>query len=124
MKKKLLLFLLAIAFFSCEKSSDNYVCGTSNYANDLPWLRQIIEMAEEDKVNRKYDGNYMGKIYIESYRNTPVFFVEMSMGSGGVAGYVFHCDGAPEDFDNDPKEVELFFSSLSRQRLIYSNIPF
>lgn len=94
-------------------------CGTS----DLSWLEEIIVKAEEDKRSGTYKGNYMGTIYLEDYQNEPVIFVRMAMGSGGLYGYVHRCDGSRVDFDNDPREVEAFFSQMNKNQIIYTNGP-
>jgi hypothetical protein len=106
-----------------EKTLDKGVCGVSNPTRDLGWLRDIISKAEQDKASKTYQGNYMGKIYLETYNGSPVFLCDMAMGSGGIGGYVFNCDGVKEQFNNDPREVELFFTSAKKTNVIYSNVP-
>ena len=96
-------------------------CGTT----ELAWLQEIIEKAEEDKQSRIYQGNFMGAIYRESYQGKVVIFVRMPMGSGGLYGYFYHCDGSQVDFsDDDPHEVELFFQSIEKGPAVYKNIPY
>lgn len=95
----------------------NNTCG----ASDFSWLREIIIKAEEDNRSRTYEGNYIGTIYLEYHQNEPVIFVHMSMGSGGLYGYLYHCDGSKVDLD--PSQVETFFSNLKKDQIIYSNVP-
>lgn len=94
-------------------------CGTS----DLSWLEEIIVKAEEDNRSGTYQGNFMGTVYLEYYQNEPVVFVRMAMGSGGLYGYVYRCDGSRVDFDNDPRQVETFFSKMKKNQIIYTNVP-
>ncbi len=95
-------------------------CGTT----ELVWLQEIIKKAEEDKQNQTYKGNYIGRIYQEDYQGEVVFFVRMMMGSGGLYGYFYQCDGNQLDFSNDdPKEVESFLQSLEKGKIIYKNTP-
>jgi len=92
-------------------------CGTSEFS----WLQEIITKAEEDYKSRTYEGNYIGTMYLEEHQNKPVIFVNMSMGSGGIYGYLYHCDGSKVDLN--PSEVETFFSNLKKDQIIYSNLP-
>ena len=94
-------------------------CGTT----ELGWLQEIIEKAEEDKRSMAHQGNFLGAIYQESYKDEVVIFVRMMMGSGGVYGYVYRCDGSRVDFNNDPQEVESFFQNLKEDQIIYKNVP-
>ena len=87
-------------------------------------MREIIEKAEEDKNNRTHQGNFLGTIYLEDYRGTPLFVCNMAMGSGGLMGYLYHCDGRREYLKSGPKEFEYFFSRMKKDRKIYSNVPF
>lgn len=100
-------------------SSIESACGTT----ELIWLQEIIEKAEEDKRSMAHIGNFLGTIYQESYKGMTVILVRMAMGSGGVAGYVFRCDGSRVDFNNDPQEVELFFKNAEKGPAIYTNVP-
>lgn len=97
----------------------NKTCGTSG----LPWLEEIIVKADEDDRSGTYQGNFMGTVYLEDYQNEPVIFVRMAMGSGGLYGYAYRCDGSRVDFDNDPNQVESFFSKMKRNQIIYTNVP-
>ncbi len=92
-------------------------CGTSEFS----WLREIIIKAEEDYKSRKYQGNFIGTIYLEDQQNEPVIFVNMAMESGGIYGYLYHCNGIRVDLD--PSQVETFFPNLKKDQIIYSNVP-
>ncbi len=58
----------------------------------MAWLQDIINKAEEDKATKKYMGMYMGTIYLTSYQNTNVYLIDMAMGNGGIAFYLFDCN--------------------------------
>ena len=95
-------------------------CGTTA----LIWLQEIIEKAEEDKQSMAHQGNFLGAIYQASYKDEVIIFVRMMMGSGGLYGYFYHCDGSQVDFsDDDPRQLELFFQSLEKGPVIYKNVP-
>lgn len=126
------LFVILIVFAFCsgcnnkteiENKINSGICGVNDPSKDLPWLKDIINKAEQDKSYKTYQGNYMGKIYLETYKGNSVLLCDMAMGSGGIGGYVFQCDGTKEEFNNDPKEVESFFSSVKKTIIIYSNVP-
>ncbi len=125
---KALFGIILLLTFSCnnanEAEKNSSICGVNDPVKDLPWLRDIVNKADQDKANKTYLGNYLGKIYLETYKGNSVFLCDMAMGSGGLAGYVFRCNGTKEEFNNDPKEVLLFFNSAKKTNVIYSNVPF
>lgn len=97
----------------------NAACGSMNPDQSLQWLKDIIVKAEEDKETKKHLGNYMGKIFSTSYQNQPVFYISMAMGSGGIAAYIFDCDGIAVKIE--PNDVG--FEQDAQKTLIYSNVP-
>ncbi len=115
--KKLEILLLLFLFVqpSCKKE-DASICNVDNPATGLPWLAQIISLAETDST-----GNYWGTIYLEYYKGKPVFFTDMAMGSGGVIGYWFNCDGSNFILDNQT-EFLAFSSNMKLNKIIYSNL--
>lgn len=108
----ILVFFLALQ--SC-KEEDTSICGVDDPATELPWLSEIIVMAEIDTT-----GNYQGTIYLEHYNNIPVFFTNMAMGSGGVIGYWFNCDGSTFTIDDQGKFLS-FSNSMKLNKIIYTN---
>jgi len=98
-------------------------CGLKDPANSLPWLKAIISKAEEDRINKTHMGNYMGKIYLEKYKGQDLFYVTMMMGSGGLSGYVFRCDGSIEDFNKTSEERISFDNNMKKDKIIYTNVP-
>ena len=118
-----ILLMSILCSISCRKEVDSGICGVIDPTKDLPWLQDIITKAESDMTSKTYKGNYIGTIYLAYYNEQPVFVCNMMMGSGGIAAYVFRCDGTIENFNNDPQKVQAFFSSLKKTDLIYSNVP-
>lgn len=140
--KPLLLILLFILMiftgFRCTKNNSNSPekqidlkikevvakantpCGSVDSDQSLQWLQEIVRKAEEDKRTKKYSGNYMGKIFLTSYHNQSVFYISMAMGSGGIAAYIFDCDGIAVKID--PSDVG-FEQDEQKRTLIYSNVP-
>lgn len=100
----------------------NVPCGSSNPEQSLQWLKDIIMKAEEDKATKKYLGNYLGKIFSTSYQNQSVFYVSMAMGSGGLAFYLFDCNGITVKIS--PNDIVTFSQNAQKGKLIYSNVPF
>ncbi len=100
----------------------NVSCRSTNPDQSLQWLKDIIVKAEEDKATKKHLGNYMGKIFATSYQNQPVFYISMAMGSGGLAFYLFDCNGITVRISpND--DVVAFSQGAQKGTLIYSNVP-
>jgi hypothetical protein len=81
---------------SCEKNFNKdtidekaiNTCGVTDPAKNLPWLVELIEKANTDKT-----GNYMGRIWLEKFKDQDIFVTDMMLGSGGVAYWVFDCFG-------------------------------
>jgi len=97
-------------------------CGVNNPAKELRWLKDIITKADEDKATMAYKGNYLGEIYLERFRDQPVFVVDMMMGSGGIFMYLFGCDGERIK-DVSSEEITTTIAGFQRKNLIYSNLP-
>lgn len=114
MKKLVILsFVILLVIAACNKSK--IICGVDDPATELPWLAEIIVLAETDTT-----GNYHGTIYLEYYNSSPVFFTDMAMGSGGVIGYWFNCDGNNFSID-DETEFLTFVNGMKLNKIIYSN---
>jgi len=101
MKKQVLLALsILFCLFSCENRITkpdfvNEACGCEDPTENIQWLKELVEKAETDST-----GNYWGTIYLDEYMGNDIFFIMMPMGSGGVIGYWYNCDGTsfvPED---------------------------
>jgi hypothetical protein len=73
----LILFILTICLFSCQKEQ---VCGVNNPMNDLPWLKKIKNDA---KSHHKL---YRVKIYQCLYKDGTGF----SMGTSKIFASLFH----------------------------------
>ncbi|SFF17770.1 hypothetical protein [Spirosoma endophyticum] len=131
MKKNIPALLILIGLVStaqmCGKKDDvnpefgQSSCGVKNPAKDLPWLKDIITKANEDKATMAHQGNYMGSIYLESLRDEPVFLVKMMMGSGGLAGYFFRCDG--QRVYPTAEEITTVVAGYQNKKVVYANLP-
>ena len=109
MKKIMLISLFVLFVGSCDKNSE-LICGVEDPIRELEWLSKIVGKAEYDTT-----GHYTGNIYLLNYNNKQIIFTDMSMGSGGLYGYWFNCDGSPAiiDLDNPPNDKQM--------KLLYSN---
>jgi hypothetical protein len=88
---KLAYFILSFfILLNCDgiEEKDEPFCGVSDPAIDLIWLKEIIDIAETHQ-----NVNYIGAIWAEEYLKNDVVYVEMSLGSGGLPGHWFNCDG-------------------------------
>ena len=110
MKNIFLISIIGFLFFCCEKKETN-ICSTADPITQLDWLNEIVSNAESDTT-----GNYQGSIYVEENNGKQVIFVDMTLGSGGVAGYWYNCDGStlPIDIKNPPK--------ATKKNQLYTNI--
>ena len=86
---KPIYFIMVFLFLlNCNGNKEEPFCGVSDPATELIWLKEIIDIAETHQ-----DVNYIGAIWAEEYLKKDVVFVEMSLGSGGLIGHWFNCDG-------------------------------
>ncbi len=110
--KKIILFLCVVVLFltACDKSGkadipippvvppgrQTVTIDTAQLIcnNDLAWLKEIIKKGDEDLATKKYGGRYRGRIFLYAYNSTPLFFVEMSMGSNLAPGFIYDCSGS------------------------------
>jgi hypothetical protein len=119
--------LMMLTVWSCDKDDtiDFFAKARSACSSELSWLKEIITKADEDKATKKYQGNYMGKIYLTTYNGSPAFLVSMMMGSGGLAYYVFDCAGSrlyPVPPGNGNRD-EFSYKAINDNNLVYSNMP-
>lgn len=121
MNIKLIAIILLTALLGCDEPHPTLVCRVKNPTQDLPWLNEIVTKAEEDKATRVHKGNYLGKIYLESFKGQSIFLVEMMMGSGGLAGYLFWCNG--QRVFPTKEETLTLSNSFQKKNLVYSNFP-
>ncbi|MFC2089474.1 hypothetical protein ACFLT1_01765 [Bacteroidota bacterium] len=114
--KRLIRFLLilSILVISCKKeiNYNNVACGIENPTENINWIKDIVSIAETDTT-----GNYFGSIYLEEFQGYDVIFIKMMMGSGGVYGYWYNCDGTKMVFEDT-----IIFPKMDN--LIYTNIGF
>jgi hypothetical protein len=145
MKKFLYLFLGLLAF-SCnsDKNSDPYegsetirssdavlsACGVEAPQQNLPWLAEIIAMAEKDKVGEATDrlpGNYLCVIWLAKWQNQDLFVIEYSVRN--ILAEIRDCSG---NYINNgrpdglmPEEEYVPFISYARQEgtVVYTTYP-
>ncbi len=110
MKKILLISLIAVQIISCNKEN-KLICNVEDPINELEWLNEIVSKAENDTT-----GNYQGDIYLETHNSNQVIFVDMSMDSGGLAGYWFNCDGSTLSIDKENPPI------ATKKNKLYTNI--
>jgi hypothetical protein len=105
----ILVFFILLNCDRVEEKDDTF-CGVSDPGNDLIWLKEIIDIAETHQ-----NINYIGAIYAEEYMKNDVVYVEMSLGSGGLMGHWFNCDGtALKIIQGNP-------TNATKKRLIYKS---
>lgn len=97
---------------NCDRAEvkDETFCGVSDPGNDLIWLKEIIDIAETHQ-----NLFYIGAIYDEEYLGIDVVYVEMSLGSGGLPGHWFNCDGTAVKITPGNSPI------ATKQRLIYKS---
>jgi hypothetical protein len=116
--KKWIFLIVAFLLLNCDHKkltialSEHLFCDVTDPKNELLWLKSIIDLAETDRT-----GNYLGKIWAESYLGSDVIFIDMSMGSGGVAGHWFNCDGSKLVVSPNSYPIP------TKKKLIYRNTP-
>ncbi|MET0245072.1 MAG: hypothetical protein ABW174_16450 [Flavitalea sp.] len=98
----------------------NLICNSPNPTISLKWLNEIIRKAEEDRVDMRHKGAYIGKIRSTSYGNEPIIYIKMLMGSGGLYAHVFNCAGERIMI---PESDVTFIPKAEAGDVIYSNVP-
>ncbi|MGQ7868302.1 hypothetical protein [Sunxiuqinia sp. sy24] len=123
MKTKILLVLGAIFFtLSCEKEGNSYIdplkevsaCGYNDPLNQLEWLNELANKSLDDKT-----GNYIGSIWLITYENSDIIVTDMALGSGGIAFYLFDCNGV-QSSDLEDLSLDELNSYLTDSNKIFS----
>jgi len=115
MKHFILILACSFSFIvGCKEENDkdivNKACEIENPTENIEWLKELVAKSATDTT-----GNYKGTIYLEKFNGEDVIFVDMAMGSGGLYGYWYNCDGTPLSIGDTtliPK----------RELIIYKNI--
>ena len=119
--KVLLLFIFLSASWSCIDKDEIFqpyikheitACGVDDPLNNLAWLNEIVNRANNGELM------YIGTIWLTEHEGQELIVTDMSMGSGGIAYYVFDCSGEIAQLD-----YESFRLNLSDEDKIYSNMP-
>lgn len=95
---------------SCDKEN-KLVCNVKDPITELEWLSEIVSKTENDTT-----GNYTGTIYLETYKDSQVFYIDMAIGSGGLAGHWFNCDGSKLNIEIENPPV------ATHKNILYTNI--
>lgn len=88
----------------------------------MPWLWEMLQKAEDDRLYKKHNGQFMGYISMVQYEGNIYIYTSFPMGSGAIFAYIFDCNGT---LQQDLLEENLsFFYTNSRNRnlMIYSTI--
>lgn len=110
MKKIFFISIIGLLLFSCDKNEPKF-CDVEDPIAELGWLNEIVTKANNDTT-----GNYQGSIYAEEYKNQHVIYVDMALGSGGVAGYWFNCNGSSLSIETDKPPT------ATKKNKLFSNI--
>lgn|SRR5690606_7590660 len=94
------------------------ICGQ----DDMDWLAEIINKAEEDKKEKKHKGNYIGWISSTEFDGVTLFVVNMGLGSGGLSYRLFDCAGNLVDYPSNVAESPSFADPKGRGEVIYSSL--
>lgn len=97
----------------------NGACNSAAPEQSLQWLSDIIKKAEEDRLAKKYMGRYLGKIFLTSYKNQPIFYVRMGMDS--MYAQTYDCSGNSVIIPQS--DVVDVFQKAEQGTLIYSHMP-
>lgn len=96
-------------------------CGVKDVAHELPWLKAIISRAEDDRINKTYNGRYSsGTIYLQKHEGKDVFYYLEAVSSCTLCS-VYYCDGTKVDFTNSNSTA--FFNNLKKDKIIYTSLP-
>ena len=115
------LVILTLLAYCSEKDEifqpyinhDITACGVNDPLNNLPWLNEIVTLANSDET-----GNYLGTIWLKEYESQEFFVTNMMLGSGGLMYWTFNCSG-----EFDPVGDSDFYNSFCDCEIIYSNLP-
>lgn len=134
--EKLFFYFLLLAMLStagCKRSHvettsasfdmEETIRTTKNSVNcnksDLPWLRELLTKAEDDKATFKYQGLYWGgTITMFKFKNQVLFYVHFP--AHNVACYLLDCDGVPPNLS---REEGMLACAMGHEKgkIIYSN---
>jgi hypothetical protein len=124
------VFLLAM----CNCTSDSETINTADHdiqsahskakrlcnQNSMVWLSDMLNKAEEDRLNLIHKGNYIGTVSLIRYKDQPVVYTDFAMGSGGIAFYLFDCNGNPVSCEGDDAIGNI--PNLAKENIIYSSL--
>ncbi|WP_439584059.1 hypothetical protein [Dyadobacter bucti] len=90
--------------------------------NSMVWLSDMLRKAEEDRTNKTHKGNYIGIVSLIKYQGQPVVYTNFGMGSGGIAFYLFDCNGNPVNCEANDEAGKLPNLAKTKEAVIYSSL--
>jgi hypothetical protein len=93
MRKACLLILFVATLTACKNESCLQSCGVSNPAQDLPWLKQLIENHTPDSSADSKEYYPPAEIVSHAYKGKTVYLVDMCMQCPDNLTTVVNCEG-------------------------------
>lgn len=90
--------------------------------NSMVWLSEMLRKAEEDRVGMTHKGNYIGIISLINYRGQPAIYTNFGLGSGGVAYYLFDCNGNSICCESGSEAFKLPDLATNKKNIIYTSL--
>ncbi|GAB2767703.1 hypothetical protein GCM10027275_07680 [Rhabdobacter roseus] len=89
--------------------------------NALPWLEDLLTKAEADRTSQAHQGQYIGTVSLIKYQGTPLFYTNFGLGSGGIAYYLFDCQGKPF-FITGEDGAKVLGQATKKENILYSTL--
>ncbi len=95
-------------------------CGQTS----MPWLYDLLQKGEEDRLSMAHNGSYIGFVSLVTYQNKSVFYTNfMNLVGGGRMFHLMDCQG--NQFDASVAADPAFFQKEAhkKENIIYSSAP-
>lgn len=135
MKTSLYIISFLLTMFSCNSGTEigDPACGHDVQCalrkaqsvcdqNKMVWLSDMLIKAEEDRISKTHKGNYIGIISLIKYKSQPVVYTNFGLGSGGIAFYLFDCDGNPVSCEDAEEAGKIPDLAKARENIIYASL--
>ncbi|KAA0988729.1 hypothetical protein [Dyadobacter aurulentus] len=135
MKISLHIISLLLIIFSCKSGTEtgDPACGHDVQCalgraqsvcdqNTMVWLSDMLTKAEEDRISKTHKGNYIGMISLIRYKGQPVVYTNFALGSGGIAFYLFDCNGNPVSCEADDEAGKIPGLAMAKENVIYTSL--
>ncbi|MCE6992921.1 hypothetical protein [Dyadobacter sp. CY323] len=90
--------------------------------NSMVWLSDMLRKAEEDRTSMTHKGNYIGIVSLIKYQGQRVVYTNFGLGSGGIAFYLFDCNGNPVNCEVNDEAGKLPNLAETKEAVIYSSL--